>query len=125
THGSLTSVRVSRPLARLSVLDEQIHANNRLKLPALIIIACVLILLGATRPRLGIPAILSALVASIAVGALRITSEPLIVAMLIAGMFCGGIALARVCRSDARLLAAITGVLFVHLFLFVLHPDWV
>jgi hypothetical protein len=125
TRGSLTSVRVSHPLARLSVLDRQIHANNRLKLPALIIIACVLILLCPTRPRLGIPTILSALLASIAIGALRITSEPTIVAMLIAGMLCGGLAVARLCRSDGRLLAAIAGVLVLHLLLFVLHPDWV
>jgi hypothetical protein len=123
--GSLSSVTVTRPLARLVELDKQIHSNNRLKLPALIIIACVLIFLGATRPRVGIPAILSALLASIAVGALHITSEPVILAMLIAGMVGGGFAVARVCRSDGRLLLAIAGVLVLHLLLFVLHPDWV
>jgi hypothetical protein len=123
--GALTSVRSADPLARLTTLDHQIHSNNRLKLPALIIVACALILLAGVRRQAAIPAILAALVTSIAVGVTQVSSEPLIVCMLLAGTLGGGIALERLCQSDRRMLAAITVVLSLHLLLFVVKPEWV
>ena len=123
--GSLTSTAVADPLASLSSLDRQIHANNRLKLPALIVLACVIALLAAVRPRAATTAIPAALFASIALGAAQVTSQPLIVALLTLGTLGGGLGLARVCRTDGRLLALIVAVLVVHLVLLAARPEWV
>jgi hypothetical protein len=123
--GSLRSVADDEPVATLTRLDRQIRANDRLKLPTLIIIAGALILLRAVRPRAAIPAILAALLTSIAIGALEVTSEPAIVATIVTGTIGGGLALMRIARTDTRMLVAITVVLAIHVLLLVMHPDWV
>jgi hypothetical protein len=122
---SLTSTAAPNPLATLSSLDRQIHANNRLKLPALIIVACAIALLAAVRPRAATTAIPAALLTSIVLGAAQVTSQPLIVALLIAGTLGGGVWLAHVCRTDSRLLALIVGVLVLHVVLLAKRPEWV
>ncbi|HEY8706157.1 MAG TPA: hypothetical protein VIL98_15495 [Gaiellaceae bacterium] len=123
--GSLTSTATPDPLASLSSLDRQIHANNRLKLPALIVVACAIALLAAVRPRAATTAVPAALLASIALGAAQVTSQPLIVALLTIGTLGGGLWLARVCRTDSRLLLLIVGVIVVHLVLLAERPEWV
>jgi hypothetical protein len=123
--GSLSSTATPDPVASLTSLDRQIHANNRLKLPALIVVACAVLLLAAVRPRAAMTSVLAALLASIALGAAQVTSEPLIVAMLLVGTLGGGLWLAQLCRSDGRLLALIVGVLVVHLVLLAKRPEWV
>ena len=123
--GSLSSTENDHPLASLSSLDRQIHANNRLKLPALIVVACAILLLAAVRPRAATTSVLAALLASIALGAAQVTSEPLILALLLAGTLGGGVWLARVCRTDGHLLALIVAVLVVHIVLFAKRPEWV
>jgi hypothetical protein len=123
--GSLTSTATADPLASLASLDLQIHANNRLKLPALIVVACAIALLAAVRPRAATTAVPAALLASIALGAAQVTSQPLIVALLTVGTLGGGLWLARLCRTDSRLLALIVGVLLVHLVLLAKRPEWV
>jgi hypothetical protein len=122
---ALSSTPSRDPLASLSSLDRQIHANNRLKLPALIVVACAIALLAAVRPRAATTAVPAALLTSILLGAAQVTSQPLIVALLAAGTLGGGLWLARVCRSDARLLALIVGVLIAHLVLLSERPEWV
>ena len=124
-HGALTSTATANPLASLSSLDKQIHANNRLKLPALIVVACMIALLAAVRPRAATTAIPAALLTSIALGAAQVTSEPLILAVLIVGTLGGGLALGRLCESDARLLALFVGVIVLHLVLLAKRPEWV
>jgi hypothetical protein len=123
--GSLTSTATADPLASLTSLDHQIQANNRLKLPALIVVACAIALLAAVRPRAATTAVPAALLASIALGAAQVTNQSLIVALLTAGTLGGGLWLARVCRTDSRLLALIVGVLVVHLVLLAKRPEWV
>ena len=123
--GSLSSTSNGDPLASLASLDRQIHANNRLKLPALIVVACAILLLAAVRPRAATTSVLAALLASIALGAAQVTSEPLILALLLAGTLGGGVWLARVCRTDGRLLALIVAVLVVHIVLLAKRPEWV
>jgi hypothetical protein len=122
---SLTSSPSSDPLASLSSLDRQIRANNHLKLPALIVVACAIALLAAVRPRAATTAVPAALFTSIVLGAVQVTNQPLIVALLIAGTIGGGLWLARVCRTDGRLLALIVAVLVVHLVLLAERPEWV
>ncbi|MDX6473935.1 MAG: hypothetical protein QOK22_2751, partial [Gaiellaceae bacterium] len=122
---SLSSTAVSDPVASLASLDQQIHANNRLKLPALIVVACAILLLAAVRPRAATTSVLAALLSSIALGAAQVSSEPLILALLIAGTVGGGLWLARLCRTDGRLLALIVAVLVVHVVLLAKRPEWV
>ncbi len=123
--GSLTSTATADPLASLASLDRQIHANNRLKLPALIVVACIIALLAAVRPRAATTAVPAALLSSVLLGAAQVTNEPLILAILIVGTLGGGLLLARACSTDGRLLALITGVLFLHLVLLSKRPEWV
>jgi hypothetical protein len=124
-HGGLRSVGSHHPVATLEQLDRQVHANNRLKMATLIIIAVELALLACIRPRLTLPAVLAALLTSLAAGALGITNEPLLVAVMVIGTLVGGWAIASAVRSDGRLLAAIVAVLALHYALLVLRPAWV
>jgi hypothetical protein len=123
--GSLGWTRVADPVSTLDGLDGRIHANNRLKLPALIIIACALLLLARLRPRAGIPAILAALLSSLAAGALQISNEPALIAVVVIGTVGGGWLIGQLCTDDRRVLAAIVLVLLAHVVLLVVRPDWV
>ena len=123
--GSLHSTATPNPLASLTSLDRQIHANNRLKLPALIVVACIIALLAAVRPRAATTAIPAALLTSIVLGAAQVTSEPLILGVLIAGTIGLALLFARLCPTDGRLLGLIVGVLVVHLVLLSRRPEWV
>lgn len=123
--GSLSSIPSADPVASVASLDRQIHANNRLKLPALIIIACVIALLVAFRRRAAITAVPAALFVSIGLGAAQVSSEPVIVATLLAGTLAGGMLLSRLFATERRLLGLIVGVVVLHLVLFSLRPSWV
>jgi hypothetical protein len=123
--GSLTSTPATHAVASLKQLNAQIHANNRLKLPALIVLACFAALLAAVRPRAALTAVPAALLASIALGALHVTNEVAILTVLIVVTLAGGLALARLCRTDGMLLLLFLGVILVHLYLFARRPDWV
>lgn len=123
--GGLGSVRSRHPVAALEQLDRRVHANNRLKMPTLIIIALVLALLACVRPQLALPAVLSALLTSLAAGALGISSETLLVAVMVIGTLVGASAIALVAGSADRLLAAIVVVLALHYALLIFRPTWV
>jgi hypothetical protein len=123
--GTMGHVSGIGAVERVEQLDVQIHANNRLKLPVLIIIAVALVLIMVVRPRVAVPAILAALLASLAAGAVGVTSEPLLVAIVTAGTLGGGALIAHVCRDDRRLLTAIVLVLLVHVVSLVFRPAWV
>jgi hypothetical protein len=124
-HGRLTSVPSAKPIASLKSLNAQIHANNRLKLAALIVLACFVALLAAIRPRAAVVAVPAALLSSIALGAAQVTNEVLILAVLIVGTVLGALWLERLCRTDGRLLALVVAVIVLHLVLFAVRPDWV
>ena len=124
-HGSLGHVASPDAVGSVEQLNDQIHANNRLKLPMLIIIAGALMLLMLVRPRAAVPAILAVLLTSLVAGALNLANETLLVAMVVLGTIGGGLLLARFCRDDRRLLVAIVVVLLTHVVLLVVHPDWV
>ncbi len=123
--GSLSSIPTAHPVASLVSLNEQIHANNRLKLAALIIVACFIALLVFVRPRAAMTAVPAALLTSIVLGAAQVTNEVAILAVLIVGTLAGGLWLARVCRTDERLLALIVAVIILHLWLLAAKPEWV
>jgi hypothetical protein len=123
--GTLYSTPSSDPTASLASLNRQIHANNRLKLAALIVVACFIALLTAVRPRAAATAIPAALFTNIALGAAQASNEVTILAVLIVGTVAGGLWLARVCRSDGRLLWLFLGVIGVHLWLLAARPEWI
>jgi hypothetical protein len=125
SRGSLSATSSSNPVASLANLDRQIHANNRLKLPALIIIACAVALLAVVRPRAALTALLAALLVSVGLGAAQVSSEPLILAVLIVGTVGGGVWLSRAFATDGRLLMLIVAALALHMLLFALRPSWV
>jgi hypothetical protein len=123
--GTLTSTPSSHAIAHLKSLNAQIHANNRLKLAALIVLACFAALLAAVRPRAALTAVPAALFASIALGALQVTNEVSILAVLIVVTVGGGLALARLCRTDVGLLLLFLSVVLVHMYLMAVRPGWV
>ncbi|HZD88453.1 MAG TPA: hypothetical protein VE088_10655 [Gaiellaceae bacterium] len=123
--GRLGFAYTKNPVPQLRLLDGQISANDRLKLATLIILACTLVVLALVRPRAALPAVLAALAVNLVAGATHVANEPLLVAMMFLGTIVGGLAIARVCTGDRRLLAAILSVLAVYTVLLALHPDWV
>jgi hypothetical protein len=123
--GSLSSIPSTDAVASLASLNHQIHANNRLKLAALIVVACFLALLAVVRPRAATTAIPAALLTSIALGAAQVTNEVTILAVLIIGTVAGGLWLARVCETDGKLLLLFLGIMLLHLWLLASRPEWV
>src|SRR5579859_574846 len=123
--GALSSIPAAHPVASLESLNQQIHANNRLKLAALIVVACFIALLAVVRPRAAMTAVPAALLTSIVLGAAQVTNEVLILAVLIAGTVAGGLWLARMCQTDGRLLLLFVAVILLHLWLLAKRPEWV
>ena len=100
----------------MKTLNAQIHANNRLKLAALIILACLALLLAAVRPRAALDARAGRAPREHRRSERReVTNEVAILAVLIVGSVGGGLWLARVCRTDGRLLLLFLGVILLHL----------
>jgi hypothetical protein len=123
--GALGSVASVSPLADLASLDSQIHANNRLKFPALFIVAGALALLALLGLRAATTAVPAALVANCGLGIAQVTNEVVILAVLTTGMLLGALWLARVCRGDGGLLALYAGVVVLYVLLFATRPEWV
>jgi len=123
--GSLTSTPSVHAIGTLRGLNAQIHANNRLKLPVLIVLGCFALFLAAVRPRAALTAIPAALFTNVALGAAHTTNEVTIVTVLIVGTVAGGLVLEQLCRSDWNLLALFLAVLLTYAYLFVAHQEWV
>lgn len=123
--GSLTSQSSANPVASLSSLDRQIHANNRLKFAALLVVAGFALFFLILRSRAAATAIPAALLTSLVLGAAQVTNEVVIMAALSLGTFLGGLWLARLCRNDLSLLGLFAGVLVLHLLLLAVRPEWV
>lgn len=122
--GGMSWAPSSAAVAHLDRLDAQIHGEDRLKYAGLFIataIAMLLALLGRRAARTAIPA---ALLASLALGALHVTNEIVIVALFTTLSALGTLWLARVCRDDLALLGLIVFVLLAYLVVFVKRPEW-
>jgi hypothetical protein len=123
--GSLSSRPSAHPLVALHSLDRQIHSNNRLKLPAMIVLACLVAFLAVLSARAAIVAVPAALVTSVVLGATHVSNEVALMAVLVIGTLAGGVWLARVCRGDGQLLALFLAVIALHLWLLAAKPGWV
>lgn len=123
--GSLTSTPSRHAVVSLRRLDARIHANNRLKLPALIVLACLLALLAAVGSRMALTAVPAALIVNVGLGAAALTNEVVILTIVIVATIVGGFWLARVCRTDSRSLTLFLGVLLLYLYLLTARPTWI
>jgi len=111
-------------LAQLSKLDRAIGANNRLKFPALFILAGLLLILALLGLRAAITAIPAALLVNLALGMTQVSNEVLLCAALSAGTALVAFGLARYCRSDSALLALYGGVVALYAYVMVTRPEW-
>ena len=111
-------------LAQLSTLDRAIGANNRLKFPALFILAGLLLILALLGLRAAITAVPAALLVNLALGMTQVSNEVLLCAAISAGTALLALALARYCRSDSALLALYGGVVALYAYVMVTRPEW-
>jgi hypothetical protein len=123
--GSLWSVPSADPVGTLQHLDRQIHSNNRLKFAALMVIAGFCAFFALLWPIAALPALATSLLGSLALGALGVTNEVLIMTVVSLSAFLGGLALSRFFRSESALFALVLGVLLIHLVLLIYRPTWV
>lgn len=123
-HDGMSWVPARDSVAAVARLDAQIHGEDRLKYAGLFIAAAIAILfalIGWTAARTAIPA---ALLANLALGALQVTNEVVIVAVFTAASVVGALALARICRDGFPLLGLIVGVVLVYSVVFAKRPEW-
>src|SRR5437763_10433254 len=97
-------------VGRLSRLGNAIDANNRLKFPALFILAGVLLALALLGLRAAVTAVPAALLVNLLLGVGQVSNEVLLCAALSAGTVLVALALERFCRGEAALLALYGGV---------------
>jgi hypothetical protein len=114
----------SNALGRLHRLDRAIGANNRLKFPAMFILAGVLLALALLGLRAAVTAVPAALLVNLALGMGQVSNEVLLCAAMSAGTVLVAFALARVCRSESALLALYGGVVALYAFVMVTRPEW-
>jgi hypothetical protein len=121
---TLSWIAASHPLATLGSLDQQIGANFRLKLPALFILAALLLLFALLGLRAAVTAVPAALLINLLLGVTHVSSEILLVAAVSAGTALLAFLLTRVCRSDGALLLLFGGVLALYAAAMVVRPEW-
>jgi len=121
---TLTSTPSSDAIGRLSRLGHAIGANNRLKFPALLILAGVLLALALLGLRAAATAVPAALLVNLALGMGQISNEVLLCAALSAGTVLVALALERFCRSESALLVLYGGVVALYAFVMVTRPEW-
>jgi hypothetical protein len=111
-------------VGRLSRLGNAIDSNNRLKFPALFILAGVLLALALLGLRAAVTAVPAALLVNLGLGIGQVSNEVLLCAAISAGTVLLALALARACRSESALLALYGGVVALYAFVMVTRPEW-
>ena len=123
--GSLTSTPAKHAIGTLRLLNAQIHANNRLKLAALIVLGCFALFLAVVRPRAALTIVPAALMTNIALVVGQVTNEVAIMAAVVIGSTAGGLVLERLLRTDWGLLGLFLFVLLGYGWLLARRPEWV
>src|ERR1700751_1413225 len=106
---SLSWTPSSDQVGKLSRLGNAIGSNNRLKFPALFIIAGVLLALALLGLRAAVTAVPAALLVNLALGASQVSNEVLLCFAVSAGTVVLALALARLCPTESGLLALYGG----------------
>src|SRR6478752_6162245 len=119
-----TPSKPTAALGRLSRLDHAIGANNRLKFPALFILAGVLLAFALLGLRAAVTAVPAALLVNLALGMGPVSNEVFLCAAISAGTALVAFWLARFCRSDSALLALYGGVVALYAYVMVTRPEW-
>ena len=109
---------------QLSRLGQAIGANNRLKFPALFILAGLILALALLGLRAALTAVPAALIVNLALGMGQVSNEVLLCAAMSAGTVLVALALARLCRSESALLALYGGVVALYAYVMVTRPEW-
>jgi hypothetical protein len=120
----LSWLGASHAVGRLASLEQEIHANNRLKYAALFTLAGLMLLLALLGVRAAVTAVPAALLVNLGLGVAQVSNEVLLMVGVLAGTALLAFALARVCRSDDALLALYGGVVFLYAATMVTHPAW-
>jgi hypothetical protein len=121
---ALSSTPTRHAVQTLASLNQQIGANDRLKLPALFILAGLLLLLALFGGRVAVTAVPAALLTNLFLGATQVSNEVVLVAAISAGTVLLAFLLARVCRSDDALLLLFGGVAALYAVAMVVRPEW-
>jgi hypothetical protein len=116
--------RAGHPVERLASLDRQVGANDRLKFPALFVLAGLMLLLALLGLRAAVTAVPAALLVNLLLGATQVSNEVLLIAAISAGTAALAFALARLCRSDDALLLLFGGVVMLYAVVMVVRPEW-
>ena len=121
---TLSWIPAPHALGRLASLDQQIGATNRLKFPALFILAGLLLLLALLRLRAAVTAVPAALLINLFLGVTQVSSEVWLVAAMSAGTALLAFGLTRLCRSDDALLLLFGGVVALYAGAMAVRPEW-
>jgi hypothetical protein len=111
-------------IGQLNRLGHAIGANNRLKFPALFILAGVLLALALLGLRAAVTAVPAALLVNLGLGMGQVSNEVLLCAAVSAGTVAVALVLARFCRSESALLALYGGVVALYAVVMVARPEW-
>jgi hypothetical protein len=111
-------------VGELSRLGNAIGANNRLKFPALLILAGVLLALALLRLRAAVTAVPAALLVNLVLGMGQVSNEVALCAAVLVGTVLLAFALSRLCRSESALLVLYGGVVALYAFVMVRRPEW-
>jgi hypothetical protein len=121
---TLTWTPSANAVSQLSRLGHAIDSNNRLKFPALFILAGVLLVLALLGLRAAVTAVPAALLVNLGLGVAQISNEVVLCAAISAGTVLVALALARFCRHESALLALYGGVVALYAFVMVTRPEW-
>ncbi len=122
--GGISWTPSSGSVARLAALQRQIGSNNRLKFPALFIVAGLLLLFALLGLRAAATAVPAALLVNLGLGVAAVSNEVLLCAAIAAGTALLALWLQRACRGDGTLLALCTAVVGVYGLVMVVRPEW-
>ena len=121
---TLSSMPSSDQLGQLHRLDRAIGSNNRLKFPAMLILAGVLLALALLGLRAAVTAVPAALLVNLALGMGQVSNEVLLCAAMSAGTALLAFVLERYCRRESALLALYGGVVALYAYVMVTRPEW-
>jgi hypothetical protein len=121
---SLSWTPSKNAIRQLSGLGSAINSNNRLKFPALFILAGVLLMLALLGLRAAVTAVPAALLVNLVLGIGQVSNEVLLCAAMSAGTVLLALGLARFCRSDGALLGLYGGVVALYAYVMLTRPEW-
>jgi hypothetical protein len=122
--GALGSKPEARATDALERLDDRIDRNNDARKTLLRLVAALVLVLALVAPRAAILGVALVLIVNLALGAVTVGSEWLLIAATGLAVLAGA-AVARVIRSPAAVAVVLTGTLAAYLLAFLADERWV